>query len=223
MAAGTLAYGVRAPRSSMLAPSVYRGVPGRKAIALTFDDGPCESTPELLAILAEHRVKATFFQCGANVRRLPAAAREVAAAGHEIANHSDTHPMLYFRSPAFMRTELAAAQRSIEDTIGVRPKFFRAPYGVRWFGLGAIQRELALQGVMWTVLGLDWKLSADRIAERLLARGSSGAIACLHDGRQIAVNPDISQTLSAVRRVIPVWLEQGYKFETVSQILCPTN
>src|SRR5580658_2975401 len=90
--AGLLGHAVRGRTSTFFGPSVYRGNRSRPAIALTFDDGPSESTPELLELLHGLGVQATFFQCGANVRRLPGIAREVIAAGHEIGNHSDTHP-----------------------------------------------------------------------------------------------------------------------------------
>src|ERR1700683_4762114 len=84
VSAGALAYAVRVPSCSWLAPSICRGTDTRPAIAITFDDGPSESTAELLEVLSRYRAPATFFQCGANVRRLPAVSREVAAAGHEI-------------------------------------------------------------------------------------------------------------------------------------------
>src|SRR5579864_7544632 len=83
-AAGWFAYAVRGRSSSVFGSSVYHGDRGRPALALTFDDGPSESTPELLKILARNGVPATFFMCGENVHRLPAVAREVASAGHEI-------------------------------------------------------------------------------------------------------------------------------------------
>src|ERR1017187_6356219 len=83
LAAGSvLAWAVRGRSSAVFGPSLWRGNPVRPAIALTFDDGPSESTPQLLEILARHKVPATFFQCGVNVERLPAVAREVVAAGH---------------------------------------------------------------------------------------------------------------------------------------------
>jgi len=223
LAAGTLAYAVRSPRSSLLAPSVFRGNRTRRAIALTFDDGPSESTPELLKVLADHNARATFFQCGANVRRLPSVAREIVAAGHELGNHTDSHPMLHFRSAAFIRAELARAQETIGEVTAVLPLWFRPPFGVRWFGLRKAQRDLGLTGVMWSVIGLDWKHSGAAVAERLLDRGENGAIVCLHDGRLTAATPDISATIEAVRRVVPRWIEQGFRFETVSEILCPTN
>jgi peptidoglycan/xylan/chitin deacetylase (PgdA/CDA1 family) len=221
--AGVLAYGVRIPSSSMLAPSVYQGSSTRRAIALTFDDGPSESTPELLEILGRHGIPATFFQCGANVRRLPQVSREVASAGHEIGNHSDTHPKLYFRSPDFIYDELARAQETIEQTTGVRPRLFRAPYGVRWFGLRQAQQRLGLLGVMWSTIALDWKWPEPRVSPRLLDGTKNGAIFCLHDGRRLEPRPDIRATLGAVRAVLPKLMEQGFHFEKVTDILCPTQ
>lgn len=222
-AAGGMAYAVRSPRSSLLAPSVYRGQTSRRSIALTFDDGPSESTPRLLELLAKYGARATFFQCGANARRIPHGARAVASAGHEIGNHTYSHPLLQFKSSAFMYSELREAQSAIMDSAGVTPAFFRAPFGVRWFGLGAAQRRLQLMGVMWTVIGLDWKLPALAVGHRLLRRVDPGAIVCLHDGRGTLHHPDIAVTLDTIRMVLPVWVDQGYQFETVSQILCKTN
>jgi peptidoglycan-N-acetylglucosamine deacetylase len=223
IAVGGMTYAVRAPRSSMMAPSRFRGDPSRKSIALTFDDGPSETTPALLDVLAAHGIRATFFQCGANVRRIPRIARDVLAAGHEIGNHSDTHAALYLRSARFIYSELAAAQQTFEQEVGMKPRLFRAPFGVRWFGLASAQKKLGLVGVTWSVIGLDWKLSAARIADRLLAKVGNGAIVCLHDGKGIVPRPDISVTIAAVQRTIPRWIDQGFKFETVSQILCPTT
>ena len=223
LSAGGLAYAVRGRRSTLLAPSVYRGTRTRPAIALTFDDGPSESTPELLDILARHGASATFFQCGANVRRLSGIARDVASAGHEIGNHSDTHRRLYLRSSNFIYRELAAAEQVIEQVTGVRPRLFRAPFGARWFGLRDAQRRLGLMGVMWTTIALDWKWPAARVARRLLNGAGNGAILCLHDGRQLEARPDIRVTLDAVREVLPRLIERGFHFERVTEILCPTK
>lgn len=220
---GALAYGVRVPSSSLLAPSVYKGDLNRRAIALTFDDGPSESTDELLDILAEHRAPATFFQCGANVRRLPEVARRVAEAGHEIGNHTDTHPFLHFKSRDFIYREIAAAQDAIEQATGVHPTLFRAPYGVRWFGLRSAQKQARLRGVMWTTLALDWRWPRERVLRRLLDGAANGAIFCLHDGRQLQAQPDIRVTLETVRELLPKLMEQGFHFERVTDILCPTK
>lgn len=220
-AAALMAYAVRAPSSTLLAPSVHRGARNRRAVALTFDDGPSESTPELLEVLDRYAVRATFFQCGANTRRLPEVARAVAGAGHEIGNHTETHPMLVFHSPAFILDEMERAQNSIEEIAGVRPQWFRTPYGARWFGLRAAQRRLALMGVMWTEIGLDWKRPAGQVARHIIRGAANGAIFCLHDGRELKARPDIANTIGAVRMLVPALQDRGYCFERVSEILCP--
>jgi len=221
--AALLAWAVRGRSASVLGRSYWRGPRNRPAVALTFDDGPSEGTPEILAILDKHRVPATFFQCGANVERLPAVAREVRAAGHEIGNHSHTHPLLCFRSPAFIEGELRRAQEAIGTHTGASPVWFRAPFGVRWFGLGAAQQRVGLTGVMWTTIGYDWSRQADEVVARMASSTGNGAILCLHDGRELRARPDIGTTVEAVRRLIPLWLDRGYQFETISRLLCPTT
>lgn len=218
-----MTYAVRGRSSDLFAPSIYKGVSTRRAIALTFDDGPSESTHELLEILDRRRAPATFFQCGANVRRLPQVAREVASAGHEIGNHSDTHPYLSLKGRRFILDQLTRAQESIGDRTGVCPKLFRAPYGVRWFGLREAQRRIGLLGVMWTALGVDWRLNDTRVATLLDRSAANGAIFCLHDGRLLQPRPDIRATLRAVERILPVLIDKGYHFERVSDIICPTT
>ncbi|HLK65487.1 MAG TPA: polysaccharide deacetylase family protein [Bryobacteraceae bacterium] len=218
--AAFLAWGVRGRSASVFAPSVWRGPRDQRAIALTFDDGPSEGTPHILDILARHRVGATFFQCGANVERLRTVAREVSDAGHEIGNHSFTHPLFCFRTPAFMEQDLRRAQDSIQAHTGSRPRWFRAPFGVRWFGIGGVQRRLGLTGVMWTIIGYDWNRKVEGVVKRF-TRVPNGAILCLHDGRELRAKPDIGATVEAVRRLVPMLLDQGYQFETVSRLLCP--
>lgn len=224
-----LAYGTRAPSSQLFGPSIYRGSHGsrkRRSIALTFDDGPSPGTAELLDYLAAEEVKATFFQCGMNVLRHPELARRVAEEGHEIGNHTYSHPQLSprlgwdlnLRSPAEIFAELQRAQEIFAEISNVVPRLFRAPYGLRWYGLRAAQRKLRLLGVMWTVIGHDWEWQADRIATYVLERCSPGGILCLHDGRDIQANPDIGQTLTALRRIVPELKDLGYTFETVSQL-----
>jgi peptidoglycan/xylan/chitin deacetylase (PgdA/CDA1 family) len=217
-AVGLAAYAVRGKSSSLLAPSMYHGDRTRPSLALTFDDGPSESTPALLELLAEYHIKATFFMCGANVRRLNAIAREVAAAGHEIGNHSDSHAPMYFKSPEFIFREVALAQETIAKVTRVTPRFFRAPYGVRWPGLRRAQNRLNLTGVMWTAIARDWKWPRSRISRLLLSRSANGAILCLHDGRELRRSPDIRATLDAVEFALPLLIRRGFSFETVSQI-----
>jgi peptidoglycan-N-acetylglucosamine deacetylase len=219
-AAGILTWAVRGRASSLLAPSVWRGSPDQRAIALTFDDGPSESTAAVLEMLERHGARATFFACGFHVRRLPVVARQVVASGHEIANHTQNHAALYLRSPNFIDREVGLAQRTIEDVTGATPTLFRAPYGARWFGLRSAQRHHGLLGVMWTAIARDWTLSGQAIARRLRNAAKPGAILCFHDARALSRNPDITATLDSLGRLLPIWKEQGFAFWTVSQLLC---
>lgn len=221
--AGAAAWSVRGRSSSVFGRSVWRGAPGRKTIALTFDDGPSESTPELLSVLDRLDVKATFFEIGRHVRRLPSVAAEVRAAGHETGNHTDTHPYLCLLTPAQIRDEIARAQETLGGTPGGGTRWFRAPYGVRWFGLRAAQAEFGLTGVMWTVIGRDWKYSARRIAQRVLRHASPGGIVCLHDGRALAERPDIRATIDAVGEIVRELQQRGYSFATMTELVCPTT
>jgi peptidoglycan/xylan/chitin deacetylase (PgdA/CDA1 family) len=221
--AAALAYAVRAPRSNFFAPSVWRGPRTRAAVALTFDDGPSEATLEILDILERHSARATFFQCGMNVRRLPDVSDAVLAGGHELGNHSYTHLLLSLRSPGIIEEEFRRAQETIFETTGFRPALLRVPFGVRWFGLRRAQRRLGLLGITWTAIGYDWSLPSAAIVNRVRPRVGNGAIICLHDGRQLQVRPDVRETVAAVRVLVPWLQEQGYRLETVSQLLCPTN
>ena len=221
--AGLMGYAVRGRSAAVFGESAYRGRRDRPLLALTFDDGPSESTPAVLEVLAEHRVRATFFMCGQNVRRLPGIAREVVQRGHELGNHSDSHPRFDFKSPAFIHAELSSAQQTIQAATGVTPRWFRAPYGVRWFGLADAQKRLGLTGLMWTVLGRDWRWDAPRISRRLLRLVSNGAIICLHDGRRVQAAPDIWPTVHALQHVLPRLRDRGFEFLTVSDLLCHPN
>jgi peptidoglycan/xylan/chitin deacetylase (PgdA/CDA1 family) len=182
---GLAAWVVRGRSSRLLGPVIWRGPSHPRAIALTFDDGPSESTPALLDLLDEHQARATFFVCGENVRRLPSIARSIVARGHEIANHTDTHAPLYLKTPDFLRRQVTVAQQRIAAATGVAPTLFRPPYGCRWPGLAGVLEAEGLRAVMWTTIASDWRLPPEKIAARLLPAARPGAIFCLHDGREL--------------------------------------
>lgn len=217
-ACGGMYYAVCGRSATLLAPSVWRGPRDRRTLAVTFDDGPSEATPRLLDLLAQTGVRATFFLCGANVRRLPEIARAVRDAGHEIANHGERHPYYYCKSPGFLRADIAEGLASIEAVTGVRPRWFRPPYGLRWFGMGAIYRDLGITGVQWTVIARDWELDGAGVAAHCGPRAEPGAVCCFHDGRARAVDPDITSTLEAVRMLVPQWRDAGFAFESVGEM-----
>jgi peptidoglycan/xylan/chitin deacetylase (PgdA/CDA1 family) len=222
------AYSIAGRASQVFGPSVYRGPGKRRSLSLTFDDGPSDGSSRLIDYLARQDIKATFFECGANVRRQPRIARAIRDAGHEIGNHTYSHPCLCPRltwnlnlhSPTFIDREFSMAQEAIQQETGVTTTLLRAPYGLRWYGMRGVQRRLGLLGVMWTVIGHDWEWPADRIAALVLRKATPGGIICLHDGRGVQPKPDISEMLAGLRQIVPVLKDRGYAFETVSELLC---
>lgn len=207
------------PSSMLFGPALLRGAESRRVIALTFDDGPSPSTARILELLQRYNARATFFQCGVNVRRFPEVAREVVRMGHCLGNHTDSHPRLWFQSPACIYRELLSAQETIQNVTGIRPRFFRPPFGIRWFGLKRAESRLRLVRVLWTAIGRDWVWQPEQIVPHLLNHACNGAIFCLHDGRGTSSNPDISTTVGALDALLPALIDRGYQFETLSEIL----
>ncbi len=218
-AAGVLGYAAKGRSSCLFGANIWHGPRDRKQIALTFDDGPSDFTQQVLDILDAFSIRATFFQCGKNVERLPALARQVKERGHEIGNHTYSHPYLLGCSPAKIRDEITATQEVIRDATGSAPQLFRAPYGLRWFGLRAALREHNLTGVMWTVMGYDWEWEAAEVAAHVIAHASPGGIVCLHDGNRTAAAVDRRNTILALRQIIPRLYQQGYSFVTVGDMV----
>ncbi len=213
------AYGSVSKSSQLFGPSVYKGSDSERTIALTFDDGPSEGTLPLLEYLDREKVFATFFQCGMNVKRLPHIAGRVAAAGHQLGNHTYSHPKLLFKPRSFIEKEFTETQKIITFETGLAPMVLRPPYGFRWTGMRAVQEKLALLNVLWTVIGNDWRWPAARIRTHILQHIAPGGIICLHDGREVQKKPDISETLTAVRQIVPRLKDQGYTFLVVSDLL----
>jgi peptidoglycan/xylan/chitin deacetylase (PgdA/CDA1 family) len=220
-------WGTLARRAQVFGASVFEGPGRRRSVALTFDDGPSRGSLEIAAYLAQQGIHATFFQCGANVLRHPEIARELAAGGHELGNHTFLHPRLCprlgfrmnLRWPEKNRREFELAQAVIIHATGVTPKLLRAPYGLRWWGMRGAQRRLGLLGVMWTVIAHDWEWNEEDVATHVLHHAAPGGIVCLHDGRETRPDPDIGVTLRALRLIVPALRQMGYSFETVTELL----
>ena len=217
------AWATRGRSSQVFGPSIWHGDRSRKAVALTFDDGPTIGTLDLLEVLDRYQVKATFFQIGRHAEQSPDIARAVSKAGHEIGNHTYNHRALWLEPSQTIANEIDRAQSVLTAIHGSAPRWFRAPYGVRWFGLSKALARHNMTGVMWTTIARDWVLPADRIAARLKAGIAPGAIYCLHDGRGISSNPDIRPTIKAMEEIIPRLRDQGYHLGTVSHLVCQKN
>jgi len=175
------------PRSKLLGPNWTRlpAASGEPSIAITVDDGPDpEITPRVLALLEEHRVRATFFCVGERVTRHAALAREIVQRGHAIENHSQRHLHRFsLLGPRALADEIARAQQAILTATGEVAQFFRAPAGLRNPFLEPVLARANLRLVSWTRRGFDTvSASAQRVLGRLTRRLQAGDILLLHDG-----------------------------------------
>ena len=210
-------YVVAAPASQVLGKTLACGRPTSPQIALTFDDGPGEATPQILELLKKSGARAAFFLCGQNVERFPELARQIAAAGHEIGNHTYSHPRLLWKTPGYIALEINRAQNVIAHHTNQRPQLFRPPYGLRWFGLFPILSRYSMTAVMWSVDGLDWKLPASKITDRILAQARPGSIVLLHDGIPPRESGNRTPTVEALAQILQS-LKGQYRFVTVSEM-----
>jgi peptidoglycan-N-acetylglucosamine deacetylase len=194
--------------------------PGAARVAITFDDGPSETTPHVLDALAEYGAHATFFLVGMNTRRLPEIARRILKEGHEVGNHTWSHANFYRRAPWQVSSEIERAQRTIEDTLGCRPRWFRPPYGVRWFGLFPAMCRLEMRCAMWSLDTCDWRDPAAQIVERgLTAR--DGEVILMHDGFRTHVGDHRRETVKALPQLLAHFREHGYESATLSGAFGP--
>lgn len=183
-------------------------------VAMTFDDGPsAKLTPKLLDLLAAHHIKATFFLIGENVAENPdIVAREVRE-GHEIANHSWSHPNLAKMSEEAVRSQLRRTDGAIKSATGVRPTLLRPPYGSitarekRW-----IHDEFEYQIILWDVDPNDWKRPGPAVVRtRILKETRPGSIVLSHD-----IHPG---TIEAMPSTFDALEAKGFKFVTVSELI----
>lgn len=195
------------PRSSWVGPNQSRLTPeaaARGEVALTFDDGPDpDVTPCVLDLLDRHGARATFFCIGRRVEACPEIVAEIVRRGHQVENHTATHPHLFscYLAPG-LRREVETAQETIAVAAGRAPRLFRAPAGLRNPLLDWVLFRAGLRLVSWTRRGFD-ALERDpgRIARRLLAGLTPGDVLLLHDGsahRPRGGNPVVLEVLPRV-------------------------
>jgi len=203
----------------LLGDLVCHGASDRKQIALTFDDAPSEHTSDaVLAVLAEKNVKATFFMIGENMARHPQAAQRIAAAGHELGNHSYSHRRFLLRSPAFIAREIEDTNALIRAAGYHGPIYFRPPYGKKLLGLPWYLARHHITTVMWdSEPARQQPPSAEVITAAALAQAHNGAIILLH--------PFCPDACRAEREALPHIIDglhaQGYTLVTVSTLLTP--
>ena len=204
-----------APGQNSLDPPPAPGKPqfyvheGDKAIALTIDDGPDPRyTPQVLALLAQYKISATFCMLGQSVKSHANLVQEVAAAGHAIANHTYTHSDLGKATIAAVRSEMTRANDALAVAGAKPPAFFRAPFGSWSPAVFQVCQELSLRPLDWSVDPRDWsRPGTDHIVDTVLGHTHTGSIILEHDG-----GGDRSQTVAALTRFLPELINRGYHF-----------
>ena len=188
-----------------------------KKLALTFDDGPDELyTGQILDILQRHNVQATFFMVGEQLDRNPALARAVHEAGHEIGNHTQTHPFLAELDAAAIRSELAQMEDRIVRVTGAKPVTFRPPYFSANDTVFEVVNEFGYKPIGAVNLAArDWDSpGTSHIVDKTLESVCDGGIFIFHDGYG-----DRTQTVEAIRILVPRLLQEGFELVRADQLI----
>jgi peptidoglycan/xylan/chitin deacetylase (PgdA/CDA1 family) len=211
----------RADASDVFRPGavVHRVPVNEKLVALTFDDGPrAPFTGEILDVLAEQGVRATFFLIGSNALREPALAKRIVREGHAVGNHGWAHRSLVRLSGPEARAEVERGAAAIRRVTGVHPRILRPPFGAfdtRIAGSSGLAADLGQTLIMWSVETRDWATRSPlQVAAGTLRRVHPGAIVLLHDG-----GGDRSHVVTATRWLVGHLARDGYRFVTVPELL----
>ena len=191
----------------------------KKEIALTFDDGPDATfTAQVLDVLKEQHVKATFFLVGSRLSVYPDVAKRVLAEGHAVGMHGFEHLDMRTISTIYAYdSQILRAQRTFKSVLGIEPHYFRPPFGavndeeIAYFG------ERGFKTINWSIDSFDWDMtqnSVDEITGRVLRYAHEGAIILMHTG-----GVDKSNTVKSLSVIIKALREQGYTFKNVPEML----
>ena len=191
--------------------SVQRDEP---LVALTFNCAWEENDiPQLLDLLEKEKIKATFFLVGQWIERYPDSVRQIAAAGHEIGNHSYSHVDFVGAGEDVIRQQMEKTDALIQELTGSAPTLARVPSGSYDSRVIRLLRQQGYEVIQWDVDSIDWKTNAtaDEVVNRVLSKVQSGSIILMHNNSQVIID--------VLPRVIESLLEQGYTFVPVSQLI----
>jgi peptidoglycan/xylan/chitin deacetylase (PgdA/CDA1 family) len=201
----------RAEREATATREVFFAPGDVPSVALTFDDGPSEgNTTRILEVLRRHGVHATFFMLGERAHKMPELVAEVAAAGHDIGNHSWSHGSLRSMLPSQIETELDDTNAAVAAVTGTTPGLFRPPFGRYAPSSLPIVAARGMNFVLWSVDAEDWGSEADEIAARVVADTGPGDIVLLHDRT--------AATAAALPQIIVGLRAKGLQLVTVSEL-----
>jgi len=197
-----------------ITPSIRKVPTSQKVVALSFDDGPLnESTPMILSILKEKDVKATFFVAGERVKQFPALVRQEIAEGHEVGNHTYSHPQLTKLSKKKIEAEISMTEKAILE-VAPQPTLFRPPGGFYNDTILQLARDSGYLIILWSIDTNDWRYPpVGEIVNSVLKDIKPGSIILLHDGKYPSSTPE------ALGFIIDGLKDRGYEIVTVSQLL----
>jgi len=203
---------------------ILRRGPHENVVAITFDDGPSPAhTPQILDILKEKGVKATFFVVGLHVKKYPDIARRIVAEGHDIGNHTYTHKDLVPSTRRMVLAQIHKTDQAIKKVTGVSTRLFRPPRGI----YGSATRKLVVDEegyrlVLWSASSVDWRKTSPRAILRRIARHTRpGAILLFHDSGALIRREGASRrnTVEALPMVIDLLKAKGYEIITISEMM----
>ncbi len=197
------------------APIYWSGPTNKKAIALTFDDGPDPIyTPKILAVLAKYNVKATFFLVGEQTQRNLALVKKILAAGHEIGSHTMTHPDSNNSTLLLLEKEVLESVRLLERLSQQKIKYMRPPYGQLSPAYFAACQAQGITMIVWSIDSNDWREPpVDKMVEQVISQVQPGSIILLHDGGGTRQN-----TVDALDQLLPLLKQMKLEPMTLSQM-----
>lgn len=194
----------------------------QKVVALTFDDGPMPgATEDVLSVLNEEGVKATFFVMGADLEKNVEQGRKIVAAGHELGNHTYSHDRMVLKSPSFIASEIERTDQLIRQAMYQGAIHFRPPFGKKLFLLPLYLARHSRKTITWDVEPETYpEIASDsnRIVEHVLANTKPGSIILLH-----VMYPSRDESRKSVQRIVSGLKREGYSFKTISEMLAITN
>lgn len=198
-------------------------VPDKGAVLLTFDDGPDpEYTPQILTILRENDVRATFFLVAKRAALYPELVKQIAIEGHEVGSHGDKHHALWFKGWQDTKKELENSLQTLEKLTGQKPRWYRPPWGLLNLSALAFWKSRQQEVLLWSIMPVDWtrKATPNSIIQATKKQLSGGSIIVLHDNDQSlgAAEGAPRATIGALPELISSVKQQGYSFKTVSEV-----
>ena len=216
-----LALGMVAPAMAVTPVTISSGSSSKHAVAITFDDGPSPRyTPQILALLKQYHAMATFFVLGCKVEKYPAVIKAALTAGHELGNHTFSHPRLLKTSQTDRERELERTRLDL-DLLGCPKncKIMRPPYSEYDQRLLSYLDHTDQEVILWSVDSGDWRgLTASKIVSNVLTKVKNGSIIIFHDSDEYD-QADRHPTVEALKIILPALQKAGYRMVTVSELL----